>query len=549
MDNQQWILVDTETTGFSPPIYVVELGAQRMCGWFPQGPPFRALLNQNQNMPSEVSRVHGYTREILERDGCPASDVYTNFSVYAEGYPLVSYNLDYDLVKVLEPEWRRLGIKPIGTAGFCALRLAQRLLDPVPAGNCKLQTLRQYYRLPERGAHTALGDVETVVDLLSHVLKPIAEGQGLTTWKQICAYTEAEWYPARIAFGRFKKRHVADALHDNDLMGWLLGLTKSTNKRSASMGRWYLSRLNCGERLETGTAPKLATLNSDITNSNLVASETGVVVFKNFEVDMLLNLIAAARAQLAELEASYTKERHAVDVTQAMLFKFVRLHYQRRDKLKLIVDYRAMYIAKLLNIGEDSAKEVVQEYDKAAEHSDKDYSDAYADAETKKIISSEEVIELKTLWKKLVILYHPDRFAAKLKDQETYTKLTTAINKAREQGDIALLREIADDPQGFLLRSGWGRLDFCDALESTKLRRLLDTLQIEIVSILDNLNELHESPEFELCQLSAKQPTLLEEVAADQCKSIDAEISELESIAEKLRAEINELIGSGESPI
>jgi len=26
--------------------------------------------------------------------------------------------------------------------------LAQRLLDPVPAGNCKLQTLRQYYRLP-----------------------------------------------------------------------------------------------------------------------------------------------------------------------------------------------------------------------------------------------------------------------------------------------------------------------------------------------------------------------------------------------------------------
>ena len=39
--------------------------------------------------------------------------------------------------------------------------LAQRLMDPVPAGNCKLQTLRQYYRLPERGAHTALGDVET----------------------------------------------------------------------------------------------------------------------------------------------------------------------------------------------------------------------------------------------------------------------------------------------------------------------------------------------------------------------------------------------------
>lgn len=50
--------------------------------------------------------------------------------------PLVAYDTDYDLEKVLKPE-ARLGIAPIGNKGFCALRLAQRLLDPVPAG--KLQ--------------------------------------------------------------------------------------------------------------------------------------------------------------------------------------------------------------------------------------------------------------------------------------------------------------------------------------------------------------------------------------------------------------------------
>ena len=44
------------------------------------------------------------------------------------------------------------------------MRVAQRLLDLVPAGNCKLQTLRQYYRLPKRGAHTALGDVDSVAE-------------------------------------------------------------------------------------------------------------------------------------------------------------------------------------------------------------------------------------------------------------------------------------------------------------------------------------------------------------------------------------------------
>lgn len=151
MMNIAWVLLDTETTGLNPPIYVVELAAQRMMGWIADGPAFRVLLNQNENIPPEASRVHGYTREILERDGEAPAKAYADFRAYAEGLPLVSYNLSYDLDLVLMPEWERLGISKIGRTGFCALKLVQRLLDPVPAGNCKLQTLRQYYRLSEQG--------------------------------------------------------------------------------------------------------------------------------------------------------------------------------------------------------------------------------------------------------------------------------------------------------------------------------------------------------------------------------------------------------------
>ena len=143
MKQKDWILLDTETTGLSSPIFVVELAAQRMCGWQPEGKPFRKLLNQNADIPAEASRVHGYTREILERDGEPAHQVYREFAEYVGGLPLVAFSLEYDLDEVLQPEWKRLGIGAIGSRGFCALRLAQRLLDPVPAGNCKLQTLRQ----------------------------------------------------------------------------------------------------------------------------------------------------------------------------------------------------------------------------------------------------------------------------------------------------------------------------------------------------------------------------------------------------------------------
>ena len=114
------------------------------------------------------------------------------FAEYAGDLPLVSFNLEYDLDEVLKPEWKRLGIGAIGSRGFCALRLAQRLLDPVPAGNCKLQTLRQYYRLPERGGHTALGDVQTVADLMAQVLRPIAGHRGLDTWEKLVAFAAGQ---------------------------------------------------------------------------------------------------------------------------------------------------------------------------------------------------------------------------------------------------------------------------------------------------------------------------------------------------------------------
>ena len=243
MTDSAWILFDTETTGFSAPIFVVELAAQRMRGWSAEGEPFRKLLNQNQEIPAEASRVHGYTREILERDGEPAQQVYREFAAYAGDLPLVSYNLEYDLDEVLQPEWRRLRIAPVGQRGFCALRLAQRLLDPVPAGNCKLQTLRQYYRLPERGAHTALGDVQTVADLFANVLRPIAGHRGLDSWEKLAAFAAEEWYPSRIAFGKHKGRLIQEARKDAELRRWLDWLAGSANSRNAKMGRWYLRQL------------------------------------------------------------------------------------------------------------------------------------------------------------------------------------------------------------------------------------------------------------------------------------------------------------------
>ena len=551
MSAKTWILLDIETTGVTAPVFVVELAALRMRGWDPDGAPFRKLLNQNQDISAEAACVHGYTREILERDGEPPVRVYREFAEYARNLPLVSFNLEYDLDEVLKPEWKRLRVASIGSQGFCALRLAQRLLDPVPAGNCKLQTLRQYYRQPERGAHTALGDVQTVADLFGQVLRPVAELRGLDTWEKLVEYAAEEWFPSRIAFGKHKGRLFQEARKDAELRRWLGWLASSSNARSAKMGRWYL------RQLEIEAEPQVAAVFAvpAITSKGKRTERPGavglaaLVIHVNPELEQLRQLVAGARARLAELEVSFTKEKSRVDAMQAILFRRLREHYQRCDRLRLIVDYRKRYLDSLVGGGEEEAKQAEASYEKAKAQSDKQYEEATAAVAKKKQLTAEEEAELTGLWKKLVKLYHPDRFAHEPDKLETYHKLTSTINRAKDTGDIKTLREIAEDPHGFILRQGWASLDFSEEVELTQLRRLYETLQLEIITVLETLNQLRESPDYELCQLSEKKPSLLDELAAERAKVLEKESAELEHEAEQLAEEIKELNGDEASQI
>jgi DNA polymerase-3 subunit epsilon len=546
MKDQSWILLDTETTGFAAPVFVVELAAERMRGWTPDGEPFRKLLNQNQEIPTEASRVHGYTREILERDGEPPQQVYRAFAEYAGGLPLVSFNLEYDLDEVLKPEWKRLRVSAIGSQGLCALRLAQRLLDPVPAGNCKLQTLRQYYRLPERGAHTALGDVQTVADLFARVLRPIAEHRALDTWEKLAAYAAQEWYPSRIAFGKHKGRLFQEARKDAELRRWLDWLANSTNARSAKMGNWYLRQLKIKAQPQAdGTLFVTPQSKSKGKRAEKLATVefAALIIYVNPELAELRQLVASARARLAELETDYTKEKSRVDAMQAILFRRLREYYQKRDRLRLVVDYRRKYLDSLVRGGDEEAKQAEENYERAKAQTYKDYEETAAAVAKKKQLTAEEEAELTLLWKKLVKLYHPDRFANQPDKLETYHKLTSAINRAKDVGDITTLREIAEDPHGFILRQGWASLDFSDEVELAQLRRLYETLQVETIAVLESLNQLRESPDYELCRISEQKPGVLDDLAAERKRLLEKESAELETEASRLSEEIKELSG------
>ncbi len=540
MNETAWILFCLDSAGPVSAPYAVEVAAQQMRGWDPEGAPFHQLLKPREGDLSGVSTLFARPLETLERDGLPPAEAHRDLLAYAGSVPWVGYGLEKQW-EILLADWQLLGITPPGERGFCAASLTQRLLDPLPAGNCKVEMLRQFYQLPERLPQSALSQLQTLGDLLTTVLHPIAETRGLYAWQQLVDFTLEPWFPSRITFGKFKGRLFQDALQDPELAKWLEWLAASSNEQSAAMGAWYLQRLGT---FSTGTsAPQPAGLFAPhITAAEGDApAQEGIIT--NPAEERLKARVAQAKARLAELEAAYTIDKRAVETAQSILFGVLRPYFQRRDKLVLTVRYRRKFLDALLAGGEEEAEEVVREGETAAQQTDAEYEQTAASLADRKVLNDEEEEELKRLWRKLVGLFHPDRFALEPDKQEAYAQLTREINDARDKGDIERLREIVRDPEEFMAKMGLSQLNFANEQEVTGLEKLLNSLESMILSTLEALETLRKDPAYELHRLNERIPGFIEEAAKEQARRVEAEIETLAEEAARLEHEISELNG------
>lgn len=230
-----------------------------------------------------------------------------------------------------------------------------------------------------------------------------------------------------------------------------------------------------------------------------------------------------------------------MDGLQARLFSRLRQYHRERERLRLIVSYRRQFLETLLRQCEEEAEQVQREYHEAQARSDREYEETAAAMAAKKELTGEEEAELAKLWKTLVKLYHPDRFAHEPDKLETYSKLTAAINRAKDSGDLDTLRQIASDPHGFILRQGWSSLDFREEEHAARLEKLLESLEMEIRSVLEATNQLRESPEFELYELTAKNAVMFDEIVRKQATLLEKEIIALTNEADQLSREIGKL--------
>lgn len=263
----------------------------------------------------------------------------------------------------------------------------------------------------------------------------------------------------------------------------------------------------------------------------------------NAELQRLRTLVDVSRTRLAELEAAFTVEKAKVDTMKARLFAVLREHFQRRDRLRIVISYRRKYLESLVQQGEEDGEKIEHEFRQASAQSEQDYEETAAAMAQKKELSADEATEVHKLWRTLVLLYHPDRFMHEPEKQETYAKLTAAINHARGNGDLATLRKIAEDPHDFILRQGWAALDFRDEEQINRLQQLSESIDLEIIRVLEAIDQLKESPDYELYNLSQQDASILDTVTEKQKQDIEAECDELTDEAHKLEKQIQELTG------
>src|ERR1019366_4636769 len=93
--------------------------------------------------------------------------------------------------------------------------------------------------------------------------------------------------------------------------------------------------------------------------------KTTPIMYTSPELDQLRQLVTGARAQLAELETDYTREKSRVDAVQAGLFRHLRGHYQKRDRLRLAVEYRQKFLDSFIRDDTDEVEQAEKDFEQA----------------------------------------------------------------------------------------------------------------------------------------------------------------------------------------
>lgn len=184
-------VLDLETTGGDPATcQITEIGAIKVRGGEPLG-TFRTFVNPGTRIPTAITVLTGITTAMVERAPAVGS-VLPSLLEFVGGSVLVGHNLRFD-VSFLDAALVRAGRDRLRLRTVDTCALARRLVrEEVP--DCRLSTLADRFRLPNRPSHRALDDALATADLL-HALLERAAAYGVTGLDDLLALPKIGGHP------------------------------------------------------------------------------------------------------------------------------------------------------------------------------------------------------------------------------------------------------------------------------------------------------------------------------------------------------------------
>lgn len=172
--------IDIETTGLSP-IYddIIEVSGIRVIDG-KTAATFSETINIGRPLPPFITALTGITDKELEKSNS-AENVLTRFCSFVGGDILLGHNVNFDINFLYDKCLDKTGI--LFENDFVdTLKIGKRLLPHLK--HHKLDDLADYYSIPPRTLHRALGDCEMTVNCYFKMLSDIEDELSFFSKKQ-----------------------------------------------------------------------------------------------------------------------------------------------------------------------------------------------------------------------------------------------------------------------------------------------------------------------------------------------------------------------------
>ena len=178
---EEWVIVDVETTGGSPVAghRVTEIAAVRIAGG-ELVDTFSTLVNPGRRIPPRIRALTGIS------DGMVAtaprfSEIAESVAGFLQGGIFVAHNAPFDWRFLSAELERSMGAVPVGRQ-LCTVRLARKLLPQLPSRS--LDALASFFDLRIAARHRALDDARATGELLLRLLGMLEERE-ITGWADL----------------------------------------------------------------------------------------------------------------------------------------------------------------------------------------------------------------------------------------------------------------------------------------------------------------------------------------------------------------------------